>query len=123
VDPHDYIACCDATEEAQVEALFQEHVPRILGGSELDALVHSIAYAPASAMKHSKGLVHLNMQDFNTAHEASSFSLLSLMKHGLPLMSTNSSVVALSYLGIYIYIYITISYIPFLSLSLTHHLT
>ncbi len=101
VDPTAHVFCCDATIDSEVARLFQHDLPKALG-TQLDALVHSIAYAPGAAMRPSepgRGLVHTTANDFLIAHHASVFSLISVARHGLPLFRPGSSIVALSYLG------------------------
>jgi len=120
------ISClpCDVTHEDQIQQLFQERIPSLLetlngdSGSDsgsnsnnqrvaLDAMVHSVAYAPASAMKNasaslsvdddddddetdkqlSLSLLNTSREDFNTAHAISAHSLITMSKYALPLLS------------------------------------
>lgn len=124
---------CDASaNEADLNALFQEIIPSILYDKsqemkvrvptidnssfapKLDALVHSIAFAPAESMKSANDfpLLNTNRTDFEIAHSLSAHSLLNLSKHALPLLSrcqgdngelqsfrSQASITALTYLG------------------------
>jgi enoyl-[acyl-carrier protein] reductase I len=123
---------CDVSEESEIQSLFHERIPfllhdrneqmaRISSSSsssriKLDALVHSVAFAPSQAMKSSSEFPLLNttLEEYNTAHSISAHSLLSMSKHALPLLSCSDthdadceafptgrspSITALTYLG------------------------
>mmetsp|Transcript_12483 Transcript_12483/g.26410 ORF Transcript_12483/g.26410 Transcript_12483/m.26410 type:complete len:318 (+) Transcript_12483:21-974(+) len=117
---------CDLSCDDSVKSLFAERLPsrlwdqdRSTGSGDthnttnrrhrLDAIVHSVAWAPPDAMKEGT-LLDTTRKSFGLAHDASSYSLLLLARHALPLMSarddenvnisgTSSSITALSYLG------------------------
>jgi len=126
--PPPILSClpCDLTSEMEVEHLFGEGIPSILNQASsgrvlvprIDAVIHSVAKAPSLAMKPdaesdprsaSFPLLYTTADDFNSAHDASSRSLITLVKHALPFMSLVDdniddvtrfpSVVALTYLG------------------------
>lgn len=80
--------------ETDIPLLFQERLPELLGGDDevcLDAIVHSIAYAPN--MKDNS-LLDTSRNDFLLAHAISSYSFLEVARH-----SNTRSLTALSYLG------------------------
>jgi enoyl-[acyl-carrier protein] reductase I len=78
--------------ETDTPLLFQERLPELLGGEVcLDAIVHSIAYAPD--MKDSS-LLDTSRNAFLLAHDISSYSFLEVARH-----SNTRSLTALSYLG------------------------
>lgn len=105
---------CDVSSEDDVQRLFTSDLPPLLRGSRLDALIHCAAYAPPDAMKEGT-LLGTSREAFDTSHGISAYSLISLARHGLPLlsasrtgdapdrdeepMSSSSSIVTLSYLG------------------------
>ena len=104
---------CDVSCDDSVRALFAERLPALweVGTGRprrLDALVHSVAHASADAMKDGT-LLSTERGDFSAAHDISSYSLLLLARHGLPLLSaggasapscaSSSSITALTYLG------------------------
>jgi len=106
------LACvpCDVSSDEEMENLFSTHLPRVFHEElqietvNLDALVHSIAYADANAMKPAKNsqlsLLKTSRKSFETAHDISSYSLLGLVNHALPFLAPKtSSVTALTYLG------------------------
>jgi enoyl-[acyl-carrier protein] reductase I len=90
------------TNETEVVRLFSQDLPRSFGDTTINALVHSIAFAPRESLKDgdaAQGLLRTSPDSFSIAHLASSYSLLSLVRHGIPFMSNGCSVVTLSYLG------------------------
>jgi len=87
---------CDVAEDAQIDALFAE-IGKLWGG--LDGLVHSIAFAPNTAIE-GDFLNGISREAFRTAHEISSYSFPALAKAARPLMQgRNASLLALTYLG------------------------
>ena len=112
---------CDLSCDSSVESLFSESLPACLADMigdqqherRLDALVHSVAYAPPDAMKDGT-LLTTPRESFGMAHDISSYSLILMARHALPMMSassrskvhepseassTSASITALSYLG------------------------
>lgn len=116
---------CDVSIEEEVESLFREKIPSLLSNLNtqniekeaaneaemtLDAIVHSVAYAPPEAMKPVDNsdfpLLNTSLEDFTTAHSISAHSLLTTSKYALPLLSCGNSmkerspsITTLSYLG------------------------
>lgn len=107
---------CDVSGNcSDLHSLFKERIPALLHerGQELklDAMIHSIAFAPAEAMKSKYDLPLLNTtkEAFEIAHDISAHSLLNLSKHALPLLSRQEdvnygasrspSITCLTYLG------------------------
>jgi enoyl-[acyl-carrier protein] reductase I len=109
---------CDVSSEEEVRRLFQEQIPEYLSSKDrkiaLDAIIHSIAYAPSDAMKSGPELSLLNTtrESFEISHQISAYSLVSVARHALPLLSSSSidnyngvyherypSITALTYLG------------------------
>jgi enoyl-[acyl-carrier protein] reductase I len=110
---------CDVSSEEEVRRLFQEQIPEYLSTSKdrkiaLDAIIHSIAYAPSDAMKGGPELSLLNTtrEAFAISHQISAYSLVSVARHALPLLSSSfidnyngvyheryPSITALTYLG------------------------
>ena len=104
--PH--IVVCDVGEDASIAAAFDA-----IGahhGGVLHALAHSVAFAPASAMR--APLLATSREDFLAAHSISAYSLLPLARGAAPLMARGpgpsgsgsgsgggGSILALSYLG------------------------
>ena len=110
---------CDVSCDDSVESLFTERLPECLSDMNadrerirLDALIHSVAYAPPDAMKDGS-LLSTSRESFGLAHDISSYSLILMARHALPMMSANdriggnessdqitsASITALSYLG------------------------
>jgi enoyl-[acyl-carrier protein] reductase I len=85
----------DVTSDEQIEAVLEQ--VRGLWGGKLDFLLHSVAYAPATAM----GSPFLETQrgDFATALDISAYSLVALTRAFAPLMEGGGSVVTMTYYG------------------------
>ncbi len=84
----------DATNEEHLAALTQS-LKRDFG--EIDFVVHAVAFAPKEAL--TGAFVDTTAEAFDVAMKTSVFSLLSLTKACLPVLSANSSILTLSYLG------------------------
>jgi len=87
---------CDVQSDADLDATF-ERVGQEFGG--LDALIHSVAYAPTEDLR---GRVsHVSRAGFTTALDISAYSLLAMGKRAEPLMQQRGggSIVAMTYLG------------------------
>lgn len=112
---------CDVTKEDDLQRLFGQQIPEYfhsvsadINAIKLDAIVHSIAYAPADSMKTNSEfpLLHTSKESYEISHEVSAYSLLSVARNALPLLSCSqnsvqnkidiprsSSITALTYLG------------------------
>ena len=88
---------CDVAEDEQIEKLFADLATHWEG---LDGLVHSIAFAPTTAIE-GDFLEGLSREAFHIAHDISSYSYPALAKAARPLLlkGNHSSVLALTYLG------------------------
>ena len=88
---------CDVAEDAQIEQLFVELGKQWEG---LDGLVHSIAFAPTSAIE-GDFLEGINREAFRIAHDISSYSYPALAKAARPMLlkGNNPALLCLSYLG------------------------
>jgi enoyl-[acyl-carrier protein] reductase I len=86
---------CDVQQEDQIDALFDELKSR---WGTIDAVVHSLAYAEKEDL--SNRFVNTTRQGFQTALDISAYSLISVAKRALPLMSEKGgSILTLTYLG------------------------
>jgi enoyl-[acyl-carrier protein] reductase I len=88
---------CDVAEDAQIDTLFADLVAHWDG---LDGLVHSIAFAPTTAIE-GDFLDGISREAFRTAHDVSSYSYPALAKAARPLLQkgNNAALLALTYLG------------------------
>ena len=92
----DIVLPCDVSSDAQVSAVFDALARRWNG---LDGIVHAIAFAPREALA-GDFLQCISRESFRVAHDVSSYSLVALVKAGLPMMEGRAgAVVTLSYLG------------------------
>ncbi|THF71169.1 enoyl-ACP reductase [Deinococcus sp. Arct2-2] len=82
----------DATSEEDLTALFAR-VKAEFG--TLDMLVHSIGFAPRSAMEGR--FVDTTPEDWNTALSVSAYTLVSAARHAEPLLNAGGSIVSLTY--------------------------
>ncbi|THF67449.1 enoyl-ACP reductase FabI [Pseudothauera nasutitermitis] len=87
---------CDVQEDAQITALFEQLGQHWDG---LDALVHSIAYAPTDALE-GDFLDGFSREAFRISQDVSAYSFPALAKAARPLMKgRNGALLTLSYLG------------------------
>ena len=87
---------CDVTDENQVKTLLTK-VTDVYEGHKLDALMHSVAYAPKEALHNA--FRRTTPQDFATTQAASVYSLIALANAAQPLMSAGGSIITLSFIG------------------------
>ncbi len=88
---------CDATNEEQIAALF-ENVNEVFGG-QLDGLLHSMAFAKREELDGE--YIATGKEGFALAHESSAYTLVSLSRAARPLMTAagGGSIVTLTYIG------------------------
>ncbi|MCF6234797.1 MAG: enoyl-ACP reductase [Gammaproteobacteria bacterium] len=87
---------CDVSSDEEIAAVFEQ-----LGQSwdGLDGIVHSVAFAPREALEGDY-LDAVTRENFNIAHEISSYSFAALAKAGRKMMQgRNAALVTMSYLG------------------------
>jgi enoyl-[acyl-carrier protein] reductase I len=85
---------CDVSNDAEIDQLFAQLKERY---GRLDALVHSIAFAPAEDMKGD--FLNTSREGFRIAQDVSAYSLVALTRAAAPLMTEGGSVITLSYFG------------------------
>ncbi|MFN4180487.1 MAG: enoyl-ACP reductase, partial [Armatimonadota bacterium] len=73
---------CDVSEDEQIVKVYDE-IAREWG--KLDFVVHSIAYAPRSALEGK--LLDTQRGDFLLAHDISVYSFIAVTRHAVPLMT------------------------------------
>lgn len=87
---------CDVTVDTEIDALFAA-LGKAWNG--LDALVHSIAFAPREALT-GDFLDSVNREAFRVSHDISSYSFAALAKGARPMMrGREAALLTLSYLG------------------------
>jgi enoyl-[acyl-carrier protein] reductase I len=96
-------AACDVSDDGAVCSLFSALESRkfcsaAADGPKIDCVLHSIAHAPAEAMK-SGTLLQTSRQDYLSAHAVSAYSLISVCRTALPYLSSSASVIAMTYIG------------------------
>ncbi len=92
----DIVLPCDVSSDNEISDLFAQLGKR---WQRLDALVHSVAFAPREALAGDY-LENLDREGFRIAHDISSYSLAALSKAARPMMQgTNGSIITMTYLG------------------------
>jgi len=86
---------CDVSSDDQITKLFLK-LGEIWG--KFDVIVHSIAFVPKEALS-GDFVESTTRENFQIAHEVSSYSFTALAKSALPYLNDNSSLLTLSYLG------------------------
>lgn len=84
----------DVSDEADMNSI-AEKIRADFG--EIDFLVHSVAFAPKEAL--SEGLMKTSKEAFQIAMDISVFSLIDLTNRLENVLSSNASIITLSYLG------------------------
>ena len=85
---------CDVSKPEEIVAL-RESLKKDLG--EIDFIVHSIAFAPKEGLS---GRFHnISKEAFDIAMDVSVFSLIEVTRELKPLLSSNSSILTLTYYG------------------------
>jgi len=94
--PGSILLPCDVTSDAEIDAVY-EKIDAEFG--RLDALLHSVAYAPKEDLE--REFVLTSREGFKLAHDISAYSLVALTRGALPLFgkSDGGSVLALTYYG------------------------
>ncbi|MEO9255530.1 MAG: enoyl-ACP reductase [Tepidiformaceae bacterium] len=90
----DFIELCDVTDDAQIEAVFEQAKERL---GTVDILVHAIAYANREDL--AGRFVDTSRAGFALAHDISVYSLLALARAVRPLMPNGGSILTLTYYG------------------------
>jgi enoyl-[acyl-carrier protein] reductase I len=85
---------CDVTNDAEIEAAFAQIRA---AHPTVHALVHSVAFAPADAIKND--FLETRREDFRIAHDISVYSLIALARAAAPLMTEGGSILTLTYYG------------------------
>jgi enoyl-[acyl-carrier protein] reductase I len=85
---------CDVSSDAEIDALYAQLKQHF---GQLDAVVHSVAFAPADAMRGD--FLNTSREAFRIAHDVSVYSLVAVTRAAAPLMTNGGSVITLSYFG------------------------
>src|SRR5581483_1291712 len=85
---------CDVSSDAEIDQFYGQLKQHF---GQLDALVHSVAYAPAEDLKGD--FLNTSREGFRIAHDISVYSLIAVTRAAAPLMANGGSVITLSYFG------------------------
>jgi enoyl-[acyl-carrier protein] reductase I len=85
---------CDVSSDDQIVKLFEQLKSQC---GSLQGIVHSVAFAPADAMKGE--FINTSREGFRIAHDVSVYSLIAVCRAAAPLMTEGGGVVTLSYYG------------------------
>ncbi len=85
---------CDVSRDGEIVQLFQQLQSRY---GKLDALVHSVAFAPAEELKGE--FAATSREGFRIALDISVYSLVALARAARPLMTEGGSIMTMTYYG------------------------
>jgi enoyl-[acyl-carrier protein] reductase I len=85
---------CDVAKDEEIDALFNQ-IATVF--PKIDILVHSVAFAPADAIKNDFLLTA--REDFRIAHDISVYSLIAISRAAVPFMSDGGAILTLTYYG------------------------
>ncbi len=85
---------CDVSVDAEIDNVF-EQLKATYG--KLDIIVHSVAFAPADAIKND--FLETKREDFRIALDVSAYSLIAVARVAAPLMTDGGSILTLTYYG------------------------
>jgi len=85
---------CDVSRDEEIDQLFVQLKEKY---GKLDALVHSVAYAPAEELRNDFLLT--SRDGFRIALDVSCYSLIAVSRAAAPLMTDGGAVMTLSYFG------------------------
>ncbi|HEY7403705.1 MAG TPA: enoyl-ACP reductase [Candidatus Angelobacter sp.] len=86
---------CDVASDTEIDQLYSRLGDRF---GHLDVVVHSVAYAPAEAMR-GDFMLNTSRESFRIAHDVSAYSLIAVTRGAAPLMTNGGSVITLTYFG------------------------
>ena len=85
---------CDVSQDLEIAQLFAMLRERY---GTLNAMVHSVAFAPAEDMKNE--FLQTSREGFRIAHDVSVYSLIALSRAAAPLMTNGGSIMTMTYYG------------------------
>ena len=85
---------CDVSHDEQIAKLFGELKGKY---GTLQAVVHSVAFAPAADMAGE--FLNTSREGFRIAHDVSVYSLIAVARAAAPLMTNGGAIVTLTYYG------------------------
>ena len=85
---------CDVSNDAAIDELFAKLKARY---GKLNAVVHSVAFAPASELTGE--FVNTTREGFRIAHDVSVYSLIAVSRAAAPLMEDGGSIITMTYYG------------------------
>jgi enoyl-[acyl-carrier protein] reductase I len=85
---------CDVSNDAEIGRLFQQLKEHY---GKLDALVHSVAFAPPEELKGD--FINTTREGFRVAHDVSVYSLIAVSRAAAPLMQDGGSIITMTYYG------------------------
>jgi enoyl-[acyl-carrier protein] reductase I len=85
---------CDVSRDEEITRLFEQLKERY---GKLDAVAHSVAFAPAEDLK--RDVVDTSREGFRVAMDISVYSLVAVARAARPLMTDGGSIITMSYYG------------------------
>ena len=88
------LAPCDVSSDAELESFFEFVKTKT---DRVDLVLHAVAFAPKQALM--EPFSQTSREAFRVALDVSTYSLVAMAHHALPLMTDGGSIVAMTYLG------------------------
>src|SRR6476661_3210935 len=85
---------CDVSNDVEIDALYAQLKQHF---GQLDAVVHSVAYAPADELEGD--FLNTSREGFRIAHDVSVYSLIAVTRAAAPLMEDGGSIMTMTYYG------------------------
>ena len=85
---------CDVENDQEIQSLI-DNVSR--AGVKIDFIVHSVAFAPREEL--TGDFINTSRAGFFKAMDVSAYSLIALARAALPILSSDASIITLTYLG------------------------
>jgi enoyl-[acyl-carrier protein] reductase I len=92
--PGSLLLPCDVTNDEEIASVY-DAIGKEFG--KLDALLHSVAFAPKEALEGE--FINTSREAFRVAHDVSAYSLIALARAAAPLMTEGGSIVGMTYYG------------------------
>ncbi|KAF1296602.1 enoyl-[acyl-carrier-protein] reductase [Enterococcus sp. JM4C] len=94
VDEKAFLVECDVASDESIQSAFAQ-IKEYAG--EIDGIVHAVAYAKKEEL--SGDVTNISRDGYALAQDISSYSLIAVSKYGQEILSENSGIVSLSYIG------------------------
>lgn len=94
IEPSEFTIECDVAKDENIAATFAAIKEKY---GTIDGVIHSIAFAPKEALEGE--ITEVGRENFQVAHDISSFSLIAIAKEARKILNPGGSIVTLTYIG------------------------